>query len=267
MIRLPETELSDEMLKILADFQKTVDSLTTHQQQVAEGKRLFKIERRKVAFRPIMKALRGMCSGARRCYYCEDSQATDVEHIWPKDFYPDLVFVWENYLYACSRCNTPKSNTCEIYVDNKATGLSVRTLVSERNRHPPVGDPVLINPRLENPMDFMRLDLRDTFYFVPSATRDTQPWERADHTIKLLKLNDEDVLPAARRDAYENYLARIEKYIDRKSKKRPPETLDHIAKAIKRMGHPTVWHEMKRQRSNYPEIEELFTAAPEALTW
>ncbi len=109
--------------------------------------------------------------------------------------------------------------------------------------------------------------MRDTFYHLSSAPPDTQPWERAEHTIGLLKLNDEDVLPEARRDAFENYMARLEKYVDRKSKKSPPDTVHHISNAIKRMGHPTVWHEMKRQRTDYPHIAELFTAAPEALTW
>jgi hypothetical protein len=33
------------------------------------------------------------------------------------------------------------------------------------------------------------------------------------------------------------------------------------------MGHPTVWHEMKRQGSFIPELQPLFDRAPEALRW
>lgn len=129
------------------------------------------------------------------------------------------------------------------------------------------GAPVLINPRLEDPMELMILDLRDTFFFVPIAPADTRQGERARHTIDLLKLNEEDVLPGARAEAYESYIARLEKYLDYKSKNKPPSALHPIIRSLKKMGHPTVWHEMKRQRTHLLGLEELFVAAPEALEW
>ena len=33
------------------------------------------------------------------------------------------------------------------------------------------------------------------------------------------------------------------------------------------MSHPTVWREMQRQQQLMPELETLFSHAPEALTW
>ncbi len=36
---------------------------------------------------------------------------------------------------------------------------------------------------------------------------------------------------------------------------------------LRRTYHPTVWAEMKRQRSLLPELRALFQAAPEALEW
>jgi len=40
----------------------------------------------------------------------EDAPADEVEHHSPKDLYPELVFVWRNYLYACGPCNRRKNN-------------------------------------------------------------------------------------------------------------------------------------------------------------
>ena len=242
--------------------------------RLSEGKILFEQKSSSAAFRPVREALRKLCAGARRCCYCEDSQATDIEHIWPKDFYPELVFSWENYLYGCARCNRPKSNRCEIYSEH--TRLNVPSFVKQHKVHPPVGDALLINPRVEDPLEFMMLDLQDTFFFLPTAPSGTQQWERADHTIKLLKLNEEDVLPTAREEAFENYVARLKDYIDQKSKDKPPEALRRLISSVVRMGHPTVWHEMKRQTHlrfheplprNIHHVKELFLIAPEALDW
>ncbi len=274
MIRLPAVTLSETTLFTLSELQHDVNSQVSYVQQVARGKILFEQKSSSAAFRPVREALRKLCTGARRCCYCEDSQATDIEHIWPKDFYPELVFSWENYLYGCARCNRPKSNRCEVYSDE--TRLNVPSFVKQHKVHPPAGNALLINPRVEDPFEFMMLDLRDTFFFIPIAPPNTKQWERADHTIELLKLNEEDVLPAAREEAYENYIARLEKYIDQKSKSKPPEVLHRLVHSITKMRHPTVWHEMKRQTHvgfrepippNIRYMKELFLAAPEALEW
>ena len=55
-------------------------------------------------------ALSAMCHGPRRCMYCEDSAADEVEHFRPTDLYPEFVFAWMNYLYACGPCNVRKKN-------------------------------------------------------------------------------------------------------------------------------------------------------------
>ena len=64
-----------------------------------------------------------------------------------------------------------------------------------------------------------------------------------------------------------SYLARLEKYIDRKRKDVSIKQLESIVTSIKKMGHPTVWHEMKRQAKDIPDLAELFEQAPEALWW
>ena len=49
-----------------------------------------------------------------KCMYCESKISHiyygDIEHIKPKDAFPELEFTWENLGYACARCNGYKSN-------------------------------------------------------------------------------------------------------------------------------------------------------------
>ena len=269
MIRLPAVDLPAATLMALAGLQQEVNAEPTYEQKVVEGKRLFALKSRSQTFRPIRDALGQLCAGARRCCYCEDSQATDIEHIWPKDFYPEIVFSWENYLYACTRCNRPKSYICDIYLSVDGSRVTVPQFVKQHKRQPPIGDPVLINPRRENPLDFMILDMSDTFFFVPHPSQNPRGRERAEHTIKLLKLNEEDVLPKSRAEAYAGYRDRFKRYVDQKLSGKPQKTLQHTIVSLQEMRHPTVWHEMKRQRTllHHQEINHLFVAAPEALEW
>jgi len=113
----------------------------------------------------------------------------------------------------------------------------------------------------------MELDLVDTFYFLPSAPLGSIEYVRADYTITVLRLNERDLLPAARREAYLSYRARLVEYIEKRNAGRSKKRLDDLVKALKRMGHPTVWAEMKRQQGLIQELRDLFATAPEALAW
>ena len=78
---------------------------------------------------------------------------------------------------------------------------------------PPLqGSPVLIDPRYENPLDYIELDLIDTFYFYPVADENTQAYQRAQYTIDIIKLNSRVVLVKARRNAFDSYKARLYEY-------------------------------------------------------
>lgn len=269
MIRLPDTSLPPATQTWLEELQQSVDGLPTYDLQVKEASEQFERRRRSAGFRPVLETLEQMCSGVRRCCYCEDSQATEVEHIWPKNIYPNLVFAWGNYLYGCTRCNRPKSSICDIYREPDNTRLSVPRFVKQHKRPPPSGMPLLINPRLENPLEFMILEMQDTFFFMSSAEKGTRRCERAEYTISLLKLNDEDVLPKCRAEAYVNYRDRLGRYVKQKLEGQPLPLLQHTMNSLRRMHHPTVWQEIKRQRTfpHHQEFNQLFEAAPEALDW
>ncbi|MDM8562067.1 hypothetical protein QUF54_01800 [Candidatus Marithioploca araucensis] len=133
---------------------------------------------------------------------------------------------------------------------------------------PPLpGSPVLIDPRCENPLDYMALDLLGTFWFVPIADEGTQNYQRAEYTIDILRLNYRDVLVEARHNAFDSYKARLYEYQNRKTNGADRNELNRLIKSLKKMHHPTVWAEMKRQYTSHDELKRLFQNIPEALSW
>jgi 5-methylcytosine-specific restriction endonuclease McrA len=112
MLRLRQAKLPSQAAATLEEYQKAVDATGDYSARVAAAKEHFSKYNTKAntTFATVRVTLNRMCSGARRCCYCEDSMADEVEHIAPKDLFPELVFSWNNYLYACGPCNGPKNN-------------------------------------------------------------------------------------------------------------------------------------------------------------
>jgi uncharacterized protein (TIGR02646 family) len=267
MIRYRLTALPNATQQELQAFQAEVDAILDYAQRVEKGKTNFsnKNKRDNKAFQAVRETLTTMCAGSCRCMYCEDSCADEVEHISPKDLYPETVFVWENYTYACGPCNGGKLNKFAVFAaDGQLTDVTRR-----RNAlviPPVVGDAVLLNPRFENPFDFLELDLTGTFVFRASHPENTREYERGDYTTEVLKLN-RSVLAKARRNAYRNYRARLSEYISLRDQGASQAELDELISGVQEMDHPTVWQEMQRQHPLIPELSQLFTQAPEALRW
>jgi hypothetical protein len=134
---------------------------------------------------------------------------------------------------------------------------------------PPVGKGIFINPRIENPLDFLELDLGDdldgTFFFQPRyhLSKDSIDYQRADYTIEILGLNVRDYLCRGREQGALNYRARLIEYQREKSKVKRQQ----LIKAFKKMSYPTVWQEMKNQYKNIPSIYSLIQVFPEILDW
>jgi uncharacterized protein (TIGR02646 family) len=269
VIQLPKVSLSKEAKAGLKRLQNKINKNADYTKRVESAKTAFSNQNKpeNKTFKVVRETLTMMCPGARRCGYCEDSVADEVEHIKPKDLYPEVVFVWENYLYACGPCNGPKNN--QFAVLSKTTGelIEVTRKHADPVKPPKKGNPALINPRKENPFDFLALDLLGTFFFLPTANEGSKEYIRADYTIKVLRLNDRDYLQVARGEAYGSYRARLIEYIRKRDEGTPEKELKALIDALKRMGHPTVWQEMKRQNRLIPELQRLFNQAPEALAW
>lgn len=269
MILLPSTMLSHPIASQLKKWQQAIDDLPEYKDRVGEAKRAFARRNRNgdPTFDSVKRVLVQMCSGAGRCGYCEDSMADEVEHIKPKDLYPEETFLWENYLYACGPCNGPKNNRFAIF--SEATGGVVD--VTRRPRDPVLppepGVPLLINPRLEDPLAFIELDLLGTFFFRPRLNLSENDRNRADYTIEVLRLNDRDLLLKAREEAFEAYHARLVAYVRAKGRGASDTELQHMRRSISNASHPTVWREMQRQHPLIPALHTLFYEAPEACDW
>lgn len=267
MIRLPKRVLPKAAREKLREYQAEIDALADYAARVEKAKASFESHNRKgnATFNAVKEKLTAMCSGARRCAYCEDSAADEVEHIRPKALYPEAVFVWSNYLYACGPCNGPKNDHFAVFASGAMTEVSRSPKAPVL---PPIpGDPVLLNPRVEDPCAFLALDLRDTFWFVPRASRGTKEYERADYTIKTLGLNKRDYLPKARQQAFKDYKAHLSQYRTSLAQGAPARRLRQLERDIQDRGHPTVWAEMKRQHDRIPVLRALFRAVPQALGW
>jgi uncharacterized protein (TIGR02646 family) len=267
MIKIADLELPDEASRLLKQYQAEVDRADDYGARVNAAKSEFK--RRNIRSNPAFVAVRaqltGMCSGIGRCMYCEDAPADEVEHHRPKDLYPELVFAWRNFLYACGPCNGPKNNRFAV-ID----GCTGEVVDVARGRHAPMippapGAPALLDPRREDPLDYLMLDLRDTFEFSPYPDLDSVGQQRAEYTIEVLRLNQRDQLAAARENAFGGYRARLREYVQRRSEGATPEELTRLKAGFRTSPHVTVWVEMQRQHRYHPVLAELFAATPEAL--
>lgn len=265
MIKLSNTRLATATSARLRDWQLEVDQSGDYAKKVAAAKEKFSRRTGNAAFDDIRLALERMCRGPRRCGYCEDSVADEVEHIKPKDLYPELVFVWSNYLYTCGQCNRGKNNQFAIFTRagmfKDITRLRNAPVIS-----PEKGDPALFNPRREDAMQWIQLDLR-SFYFVPLAVPGSREFTRAEYTINVLKLNSRAYLVRDRKNAHGNYRARLVEYIVRREQGVSRTHLNRLRDGLRGESHPTVWLEMKRQHTAILELNDLFTEAPEALNW
>jgi uncharacterized protein (TIGR02646 family) len=267
MIQLKSIRLSDKAEAQLGKWQKEVNEQSSFSVQVALGKQKFSARNQKdnKTFQAVKMSLTEMCSGSRRCCYCEDSVADEVEHIRPKDFFPEGVFCFDNYLYACGPCNGPKSNKYRIRPNGALVPIDLDKQKELTERPDPEAFHYLINPRFEDPFQFLVLDLASTFFFTvhPNCSGDNAA--RATYTLEILALNTRDYLVRARQSAFGHYLARAEQYDQRKLDDPDDPDLPKFVLELGRLEHPTVWAEMKRQRDRIPRLDAILRACPELL--
>lgn len=266
MIPVTNQALPPEAARRLGEYQGEVDSSPDYAGRVAAAKSLFKRRNRATdpAFKAVRQVLRAMCHGSRRCMYCEDAPADEVEHIRPKDLYPEAAFVWENYLYACGPCNGPKNNQYAVIWRRQVVDVTRR---KDEDMVPPrKGPAAMINPLDEDPFDFFMLDLLDTFEFQIIARPGTVAYDRASYTRKVLRLNDREDLRKARKTAFGAYRSLLKDYGDEIAAGKTAAA-DRIKQYICDSNHATVWAEMKRQRKAIGDLKVLFDRAPDALNW
>jgi uncharacterized protein (TIGR02646 family) len=276
MILLPsDIRPSPTVLEQLRDYQKEIDVLGSFEQRSQKAKEIFSTRNKKgnKAFDAVKVKLTEMCSGARRCVYCEDSVGDEVEHIHPKDLFPSLCFDWDNYVYACGNCNGPKNNKFAVFRKDNGVFQELQPPKGAKTSEPPEGEAVMINPRREDPLNYCMLDLSGTFKFVV-IKESIKDKKRAEYTFnEVLRLNEREFLREARKTAYINYKSRLGYYSGLKEKLAPQDKLDELIENLKKESHPTVWKEMQRQyslgiiRRIDTDLHDLFERSPESLLW
>lgn len=244
--------------RALAKLQAKVDAKKTREEQYVEASRLFK-SKTSSAWVRIKEALRLVAPGGDACYYCERDRHRDIEHVRPKRHYPDQTFDWGNYVYACTICNQDKKGDKYGVIDGSLTLI-------EFNRSIPFTDPLptgvdaLIDIRKEDPLDFLKLDF-DSGAFV--AIGDATGVLRGKFTRDLFELNGGE-LPRARARAVISFTQYLRAWNEAYNNNDQVKTAAAETELMT-LQYPTVLVEMRRQASNYPELEKLFENLPTAI--
>jgi hypothetical protein len=293
MLRLTNTSLLDATTLLhLTNQQAVIDALPINQ-QADQAQKLWDSKRSakagKDAFIEIKAILLSMCVSTELCNYCEHNEATDVEHIYPKSFFPERTFKWINYLLACKQCNT-EYKLDRFYVFAPARSSTAMEL---RRKHPaPSDDAAFIDPRVEDPMAYLYLDIKEkSFHLIPHpALTDPRDIAKAERTLRVLQIGERKALADAREAALIFFQHQLDQYRKTKCTSTWEELeefvqdphllnnantfeveqqlmLDNIKKSILGHQHPTVWREMQRQHMALNKSKKLFQAVPEALTW
>ena len=261
MIYIKDIPLTDSNADLLVTLQKKVDDVADYVKRVEFAKAQFSSENKetKRPFSEVRKNLRLMCQGPTRCGYCEDSCADEVEHIRPKDWYPDYVFRWDNYIMACGPCNGPKNNQYAILNAKHEVSQFEKRTKGSAITPPPNGKAALINPREENPLDLIYLDIaQGTFDFIPfySEMEDKAKYNRAKYTIDVLRLNARGMLEEARKNSFDTYRARLVEISQYQLKgELSDDLLIRLKGSLQKTPHQTVWLEMKRQRTRISALQ------------
>jgi len=101
--------------------------------------------------------------------------------------YPDQAYLWRNYLFACGPCNGPNSNKFEVFSSPDGVFIDVTRPRSGAIVEPIDGEAALIDPRSEDPLDFLELDVLGTFLHPASCRRgDSRIPTRAIHHRRSL---------------------------------------------------------------------------------
>ena len=264
MFRIPVAHLSAAEAAGLAQLQATIMRFADYAAQVEVGKKKWAVKPAPL-FGRIKTRLEAMCSGNIRCIYCEDSRADEIEHMQPKDLYPQKVFVWGNYVLACGPCNGPKNNRFAIVKVGKSDLVDVTRRPGAPVVRPTTGTPALIDPRTEDPLSLLWLDM-NTWRFTPRVDIPKRAGARAAYTIDVLRLNTRDELLRGRRSAFTGYLARLRDYAGQSKNWDLPRRGQFVAD-FRAERYRTVWLEMLRQRKHHPEVDALLSASPESRSW
>lgn len=297
MLKIISSTISPKTQTHLNSQQADIDGQASYEQQVKRAAILWDGKEasiaKKAAFLEIKAKLIENAVGKHYCSYCEHNEHSDIEHIYPKGLYPNKAFVWENYMWACKKCNSGlKLDKFKIF--NPIDSSNIQDITPPHHprayTQPPNEAAVLINPREDDPLDYLFLNLTSGVTELHPDISTIRDRSRAEYTLELLKLNKREALKEARINACKSFIRSLKRYIIAKNATSFEEleecmeellpvdfthSLEHektitclnIQKDILARTHPTVWKEIQRQASFFSKLNQLFSQAPEALEW
>jgi uncharacterized protein (TIGR02646 family) len=264
MIKLRKKNLPTALRQKLKVLQDPIDALMLYQDKVETAADVWNKKDAK-AFQAVRGILEEMCPGVHRCVYCEDARGDDIEHFHPKKFYPEMTFVWENYLLACSVCNSNFKRDKFAIVDTTGQRHDLHRVKNAPVIAPPQGAPLLINPRYDNPIEYLQIDIARKFYIYPRLHLTGFDLERAKYTIETFQLNDRPELPRWRETAFRNFIGWIDTYAVHKADN-DHKALKIHASALAKYSHLSVWEEIRRvYLSRIPATWEKLKARSERI--
>ncbi|BDS13777.1 HNH endonuclease family protein [Aureispira anguillae] len=294
MIQTNSIPIRKGILNHLKKLQDQIDALPTYKEQVKQAKVLWqnkkKTNAQKAAFNRVEKELQKIAIGTSNCCnYCESNLGTTIEHIYPRGLYPNKTFVWENFLWTCKTCNG-KHKISQFQIFETPLSSNTINLVKDYTfTPPPNADAVFINPRTENPLHYLQLDLNSGLFSPTHSDPASRAYKRAVYTLETLQLNTRKALVIKRKEAYQKYLQLIQDY----ALIQEATSLDElvcfqsyisirrnyslealksrlslsIQKTLIYAPHPTVWKEMQRQATDVSLLNQLFLQIPQVLHW
>jgi uncharacterized protein (TIGR02646 family) len=240
MKKLDRQPLSDHARRTLAKRQALVDNDIDPR---ARAHRFWR-QRKNRAFKEIRRVLNLRATGRSRCMYREDNEGTDIEHFYPRASYTERSFMWNNYLLACSNCN---SNY-------------------KRNQFPvdAAGRPIMLDPTVDDPAEHLS--------FTPTTGRLVGLTERGELTIEICGLN-RVILNQGRRDAWITLCSLIPTYVTYR-RRGEIRRADELCETIRRFPFASVlWHLVRMHRlpaAHEVAPEDVLVAldeCPEIATW
>jgi uncharacterized protein (TIGR02646 family) len=289
MLQLGKRDLPVPIQSVLNELQSKVNQESGFAAKVAKAQNLWKSKgdrAGKKAFNVIAKELADMCVYVHVCNYCEQNEANDIEHVYPKSFFPSYTFDWKNYILACKQCNSAyKLDKCFVLDDDG-------TVYEVLRGHEPADQTVaMINPRTDDPLQYMWLNTQ-TWKFDIQDNLSLKDFNIAEKTLSILQLNERDLLIEDRKNTAVYYFERMKTlaeileansisdienalspYDNEIDKTLPLQEIKNQIKGsfkthLNRFKHPSVWHSIKKIDSiATPKWKEIFDKIPEARTW
>jgi len=223
MFKIPNQPLSNESAQNRLDhLHNKVAQENSFSDKVNKAQRLWKAKSSanidKTTFAAIREELQALSPVPNAyCHYCEHNEEADIEHIVPKGFFPLDCFSWTNYLLACKKCNSGyKKDRMYVFFPpaNNLDNQELKRIGPENIQpfQPDRANIAFIHPRLEDPFDFLWLNL-SSFMLEPKEPNGSRAHIKAQNTINILGLNREFLIHS-REKAFVAFFHALKEYVD-----------------------------------------------------